>query len=110
LYCDGGLGGASIIRQDDQAEPVWVDSQPLLEIVRKHGLDRIDALKIDIEGAEDMALTPFFETAPKNLWPGMVVIENCHRSLWKTDVIDVMARLGYRVRAATRGNLILELR
>lgn len=109
LYCDGGLGGASIIRREGQNEPILVESRPLLDILNQHNIRRIDALKIDIEGAEDLALAPFFETAPKALWPGMVVIEHCHQENWKTNVIELMKRIGYQVQAETRGNLILRL-
>ncbi len=36
----------------------------LLGLVKEHGFERIDALKADIEGAEDLALLPFMEEAP----------------------------------------------
>lgn len=109
LYCTGGLGAASIVRQADQATPVLVDSHPLLDLISRQGLTRIDALKIDVEGAEDLALIPFFESAPKQLWPGMVVIENCHQDAWQINVIEHMKGLGYKEAARTRGNLILRL-
>jgi FkbM family methyltransferase len=109
LYCDGGLGGASIIRNDSPQESVWVDSYPLLDLVTKHHLEKIDAMKIDIEGAEDLALAPFFQSAPRRLWPGTVVIEHCHQDVWKTNVIDLMKQLGYQIKSKTRGNLIMQL-
>ena len=37
----------------------------LLGLVKEHGFERIDALKADIEGAEDLALLPFMEEAPR---------------------------------------------
>ena len=38
----------------------------LLGLVQEHGFERIDALKADIEGAEDLALIPFMEEAPRS--------------------------------------------
>ena len=44
-------------------------------IVERAGIDRIDALKTDIEGFEDRALLPFFATAPRALWPKRIYME-----------------------------------
>lgn len=39
---------------------------------------RIDAMKIDIEGAEYPVLDAFFRTAPESLRPGMLILETSH--------------------------------
>lgn len=109
FYCAGGLGDAGILPRHDPVEPIWLDSVPLLDLLRKHDVARVDALKIDIEGAEDIALLPFFANAPKTLWPRRVVIEHCHQDAWKNNVIDFMKQQGYLETAKTRGNLILRL-
>jgi len=41
----------------------------LLGLVKEHGFEPIDALKADIEGAEDLALLPFMEEAPHRSGP-----------------------------------------
>lgn len=41
---------------------------------------RIDAMKIDIEGHEYQALSPFFRDAPRALWPRLVIMEVSHEA------------------------------
>ena len=107
FYCASGLGGASVFRPDSTTQPVMVNSAPLLDIVRSLGLTGVTAMKIDIEGYEDQALFPYFENAPQALWPRVVVIEDCHKSEWKRDIISHMKNLGYSISSTTKGNSIL---
>ena len=53
-----GSGGASAIR---------VPATTLLDLVRREGFERIDAIKLDVEGAEDVILEPFLREAPEAL-------------------------------------------
>jgi FkbM family methyltransferase len=85
-----------------------VEMMPLLDIVQQAGLDRIDALKVDIEGMEDRALAPFFASAPQRLWPRAVALEISHRKLWQTDVAADLENRGYRVIARGRVDLVFE--
>jgi hypothetical protein len=64
-------------------------------------------MKIDIEGYEDQALFPYFEKAPQIFWPRVIVIEDCHKSDWKRDVISHMEDRGYAISSTTKGNSIL---
>ena len=66
-------------------------------VLAARGIDRIDALKIDIEGSEDQALGPFFRSAPESLWPKAVLIEDCFQDHWKENCIDLMTERGYRM-------------
>lgn len=109
IYCKGGLGGASLIRPDQVTEPVFVASTPLIEIIKEQRITRIDALKIDVEGYEDRALMPFFESAPRTLWPKIMVIEHCHSEYWSKDVIRYLLGVGYCLKLKTRGNSILRI-
>jgi FkbM family methyltransferase len=84
------------VRGQDVAQTVPVE--PLVSVLAQHGVSRIDMLKIDIEGYEDRALVPFFNSAPKTLWPRRVLIERNHpEHVWKQDCIAQMLSLGYRV-------------
>ncbi|EIP97501.1 methyltransferase, FkbM family [Opitutaceae bacterium TAV1] len=104
------LGVASLlVERDRKVKPILVKSAPFLEILERNGVARIDGMKIDIEGYEDRALGPFFDTAPRSLWPRILVIEHCHHQVWETDIIGRMLSVGYTVRNKTRGNSILEL-
>jgi FkbM family methyltransferase len=80
----------------------------LLDLVREHGFERIDALKADIEGAEDLALLPFLEEAPRTLWPRLVIMERSPRE-WRRDIIAVMRGLGYRRLHVPSSNAVLRL-
>lgn len=79
----------------------------LAKVVSEAGLERVDSLKLDIEGYEDRALAPYFETMGPAMWPRAVVIEHLHRNEWQTDVISRMLSLGYAETARTRTNLLL---
>ncbi len=108
FYCSGGLGDASMLRDSHNCEPIMVDSVPLLDILQDNKITHIGGMKIDIEGFEDRALCPFFESAPESLWPEVIVIEVCNRNLWQRDAVAVMKESGYVLKQRTRANYILE--
>jgi FkbM family methyltransferase len=70
------------------------------------GIDRVAALKIDVEGAEPEVLLPFFANAPISLWPKLMILERGD-SRWKVDLTGALMAKGYRQQSATRLNLIL---
>ena len=59
----------------DAAGGVPVRVVTLADAVEEAGLDRIDCLKVDVEGREADVLKPFFAVAPRRLWPRILVIE-----------------------------------
>jgi FkbM family methyltransferase len=87
---------------------VAVECKPLTDVLAKENMTRIDALKIDVEGAEDQILMPFFKTAPQNLWPRFILIEDS-RGEWRTDLFAELAARGYKVASRTKQNVMLEL-
>jgi FkbM family methyltransferase len=109
LSLAGGLGGASLVMPEDAQGSVTITTKPLIEILEHQGIDEIAAMKIDIEGFEDRALMPFFETAPRTMWPHCIVMEDCHRQHWQADITAKLLRMGYRQIGKTRGNVILEI-
>lgn len=110
LFVDRNNAGETSMRRigSDGANGVTLDVQakPLATLLADYDLPRVDALKIDVEGAEDLILVPFFETAPKALWPTLVIIENSPES-WHTDCIALMHAKGYSSVAETRLNIVL---
>lgn len=110
LFIDVNNAGESSVRriasQTDSARAIDVAAKPLAQIIAERDLPRIDALKIDIEGAEDLALVPFFEQAPEALYPTLMIIENSPES-WQTDCIDLARQHGYQLVAETRLNVVL---
>jgi FkbM family methyltransferase len=115
LRVDGGnLGGGSITTGDARftgggtRASVTIRCRQLLSIVREHDIERIDALKIDVEGAEDLALGDFLDHAPDSLLPRCLVIENSDH-LWKRNLREMLALQGYREILRTRLNTAFRL-
>jgi FkbM family methyltransferase len=79
----------------------------LLGLVKEHGFARIDALKADIEGAEDLALLPFMEEAPPALWPRLMILESSARE-WRRDCVAFLVARGYEI-LHKRANIVLRL-
>jgi FkbM family methyltransferase len=106
----GGTRTKKIDRTEALTESVRVPSQTLSDVLAVEGVDAVDALKIDVEGFEDVILAPFFRDAPPQLRPRLVIIEDS-RSSWKVDLMSVMQRCGYELVALSRHkNLMLRLK
>jgi FkbM family methyltransferase len=103
-----GLGGAHLV-DAASAKTIEVGVRTLFNIVQAHGIDRIDILKIDVEGYEDRALIPFFEQADRALFPGHIVIEHSSDRDWLGDLWGTLKAAGYREVFRTRGNSVLRL-
>lgn len=103
---DTNLGGSSLVEARSDKK-ISVAAYPLMTILQKYQLKKVDALKIDIEGAEDRALIPFFKSAPPELHPSLLIVENS-RKHWKEDVQAVLEKAGYDWLATTRMNLVFE--
>jgi FkbM family methyltransferase len=85
---------------------VRLPTRRLIDVLREHGFERIDALKADVEGAEDLALLPFFEEAPQSLWPKLLIIEDGSAD-WRRNCVTFLTEHGYRVMQRT-ANIVLE--
>lgn len=107
LAVDRGPGAAGLTTDPSG---MTVPVADLGSILDDHGMEQVDALKIDIEGFEDRALLPFFETAPASRWPRAMVVEHCSRDGWQTDLVGALGQRGYTVRGRTRNNLFLTWR
>jgi FkbM family methyltransferase len=59
-------------------EGIAVEMTTLPAFLARHGLDRIDALKIDVEGHEVDVLEPLFAGAPRSAWPRLLIAEVTH--------------------------------
>ena len=108
LKTDGGnLGASRVVTGKAASHAIKVPSFTLLRILTDARVARCDALKIDVEGFEDVVLTGFFAQAPQALWPRAVVIEHLSRNGWQTDSIADMIARGYRQIGRTRSNTLL---
>ncbi len=95
-------------RQHHQTGTAEVECLPLQDLLKREGLSYIDALKIDVEGAEDRILASFFRDTAQSLWPRLILIEDS-RDSWRLDLFSLLAQCGYVVSANTKQNAILRL-
>jgi FkbM family methyltransferase len=100
------LDAAQASAQD--AERVRVPCQPLTAILHDAGIASIDALKIDIEGAEDLALAPFLRAAPTELLPRLLLIED-RPDDWTVDLYALLRQRGYALITRNRHNAVWRL-
>ncbi len=109
LFLDPTNRGESSVRilRSSVGSTVKVPATTLLALVESEGYQRLDAIKLDVEGAEDLILEPFLRDAPETLWPNLVIIEDS-RARWQTDLTVLLAQRGYRLLAQTRLNLVFE--
>ncbi|HEX2509124.1 MAG TPA: FkbM family methyltransferase [Microvirga sp.] len=109
LFLDPGNKGESSVKivSSSQTGAVRVPAVPLLDLLNQEGFTAVDAVKLDVEGAEDLILGPFFRDAPAKLHPSLLIIED-GRDQWQMDLSALLERKGYRLVAQTRLNLVYE--
>ncbi len=107
LYIDQSNRGANSLVSKD-GEKIEVEGYPLVQALDMSGFDRIDILKIDIEGMEYPILKAFFDTAPKTLWPELMIMESLMDNPEESSV-QLAIDHGYRIHAQTRMNAVLKL-
>lgn len=110
LFLDKDNRGESsmrIVGPDGVGSSLTVPAKTLDRIVREEGYDHIDAIKLDVEGAEDLILEPFFRTAPEHLWPTLIMMEHLHQR-WVVDLPELLVAKGYREIQKTRNNTAWE--
>jgi FkbM family methyltransferase len=101
--------GASHVYPDASArnDAIRVPAMRLLRILQDRDVEKIDTLKIDVEGYEDRVLIGFFRDAPEALWPAAIAIEHLSRDDWLDDCLADMFSRGYVEAGKTRSNTLL---
>jgi len=98
LNIDGSdYGCSNVLETQPSARQIRVPMTTLAAIVERAHFDRVDVLKIDVEGYEDRVLLPFFSMADPTLWPRHIFMETRHSQNWQRDLMGELARIGYRV-------------
>ena len=108
---DSDSGGTHIDKHDGRTDPgerINVPGKPLLAVLSEAGITAIDALKIDVEGAEDIVLAPFLRDAPRSLLPSLILIEDT-RGFWGLDLFALLRSRGYTETERSRQNVALRL-
>ena len=111
LFVDPRNRGESSVKivGTNQGAAIRVPAVTLLGLCRSEGIARIDAVKLDVEGAEDLILEPFLREAPASLHPALILVEN-GTDQWQIDLPALLVRYGYAQVAETRLNLVFERR
>lgn len=73
-----------------------VPCMTLTDFLEKNGIKKIGAIKIDVEGAEDKILKPFFCSSAKEFWPDFIVIEHLFPEVWDWNCLAELEKLGYQ--------------
>ncbi len=109
LFIDPRNRGESSLRivGTNEGAQVSVPAITLLDLLHNEGLTRIDAIKLDVEGAEDLILEPFLREAPESLLPRFLVVEN-GTGQWQIDLPALLVKHGYRALPPSRMNLMFE--
>lgn len=106
---DNNLGESLLLSDGEIAsgEVNEIQVKTLLGLLTEKNIDRLDGMKIDIEGHEKAVLIRFLEQAPEDLLPRLIVIENNYMK-WKQDLLALAKTRGYVNKTITRRNVILE--
>jgi FkbM family methyltransferase len=84
-----------------------VAAKSLATLAREEGFGSIDLLKLDIEGAEDLALEPFLTGEPEDRWPRALILA-FSPGKWDADLRGLLDARGYRRIARSRSYLFYQ--
>ena len=107
LFIDSNNRGETsmrIVTPDARGGQLRVPGKTLLTLCREENYTRLDAIKLDVEGAEDLILEPFFRDAPQSLWPRLLLLEYSHNR-WASDLGALLKDRSYKEVLRTRGNV-----
>ena len=93
LFLDPRNRGESSVKivGSSQTDAIRVPAVTLLELLNREGFAQVDAIKLDVEGAEDLDPRPFFRDAPAALYPALFIIED-GRERWQIDLSSACSR------------------
>ncbi|PHR63087.1 MAG: hypothetical protein COA47_00285 [Robiginitomaculum sp.] len=98
-----GFALRSGAKPDDE---FMVQTRVLSELLHTHDMHGADALKMDIEGAEDQVLPGYFEDTPTEGLPKLLILER--NPDWSVDCIELAQKCGYRLIEQAHMNVVLE--
>ena len=105
---DDNFGEARLASAGEASgDRVMVRTRCLAQVLADHSISSVAAMKIDIEGGEERVLMDFFPNAPRELYPGLIIIEDSVLG-WPPESVSRLLGFGYEVFAQTRMNVILK--
>ena len=102
---NSGETSMRVVNAHAQGRQVSVQAKPLAGLLAEEGFARVDAMKLDVEGAEDIILEPYFRDVPEASWPEILMIKNSP-SRWGIDLPALLGGHGYSLVVRTALNLI----
>lgn len=102
---DSGETSMRTVNAHAKGRQLTVQGRSLAGLVAEEGLVRIDVMKLDIEGAEELVLGPFFADAPPALWPDVLIVDEAS-GRFGVDLPALFERSGYGVVRRTVTNII----
>lgn len=102
---EGNLGQNEIVASGKGTK---VAVKTLAQVLGEKNIEKIDALKIDIEGYERVVLDSFFKNTPSSTWPRLVICETLDGGV-ETEGAKALLAAGYEVSEHTRMNGIFRL-
>ncbi len=95
------------LRSDHDSTIINVPGLSLKSLLAQERITHIDAIKLDVEGAEDLILENFFKDADPSLWPRILLMENSSQG-WSIDLHGLIRQMGYTETLRTRSNIAYE--
>lgn len=106
LVAGAGNLGENRVEAAMEGEDGLVEMTTLPDFLDAHGIQRIDALKIDIEGHECDALEPLFREVDPARWPRLLICELVHDA--ESRLARLLVGAGYEMIAKGRLNGIYQ--
>lgn len=104
---DQDMGSSSMVNKEISGKEVEVAIETLPDILAQASVEKINALKIDVEGMEDRVLFPYLRGLSQDDLPRIIIMED-NRKFWKEDVIEWLLSHGYHTACQTKSNLVLK--
>lgn len=102
-------GENSAVDQNSELERTRVRCQTLIDLMDKAGIKKADAIKLDLEGAENNVLTHLFENGTEERFPDLILIEDAP-DRWEDNAFSLIEKHGYRLSQKTKCNRIYRLK
>lgn len=107
LHLDAHNRGQASIASSG-GEVLVVPTKALPQLMDEAGIGTPDAMKIDIEGAEDLVLGHLLDQLPRARWPRLILVER-NGPQWRSDILARLRASGYRELDKGHKNALLVL-
>ncbi len=104
---DLGETSMRIVNVEGGGASARASAKSLATLAHEEGFERIDAMKLDVEGAEDLVLEPFLASEPESFWPRALILAYSPGK-WDVDLCALLEKLGYVRVLRTRVYVIYE--